>query len=267
MGNGPFETEDEWRQDDSLPAKKSNQLKPAIGLTILFGILFFSLIWSTIGSFKNYRDLNLPVTPFGALRALAGTNQTVHVTGKLLGRPTLKATDGELLAYEQLTIESSVRRTNRRIYNGWVPQNLTLTDGNTEVLIRPDHGVATGYLPIRTIKKALSSQLPAEIAALIDPDTFKKVQVTTGQVVTLWTLAQDEPVSVYGSVVQIGNQLVLQDRQGALSGYIIVTPLAAADLVSQSKRTAIYLALALLIDLTFFVLSLYWLMRVFKTSH
>lgn len=212
------------------------------------GFLFLALIvlvamavgWSMIAAGRTESTLAAaPVTPLSELASMAGTGTRVRVEATAVGEPSLTAPSGEELALQYVRIQHTEGSGDDEEtvvdYEYVAPVELVVSDGAEFVRVRAA-GVDPRFLVKQTDARLnRDGALPPEVAAQLDP-IFSDVPAVPGGEITVWTIAKDAPVTIYGTVVMDQGMPVLQAADDGV--FFVVSPLPIEQIVAQAATSS-----------------------------
>lgn len=219
-----------------------NVIGRVIGLmaVAVFMIIGMAAGWDMITAGRTESTLAAaPVTSLSELAAVAGTGTRVRVQATAIGEPGLRTSSGEELALQYVRVQHTEGSGDDEEtvvdYEYVAPVELVVSDGAEFVRVRAQ-GVDPRFLAKQADARLdRDGALPPEVAAQLDP-IFSDVPAVPGGEITIWTIAKDAPVTIYGTVVMDQGMPVLQAAEDGV--FFVVSPLPFDEIVAQAASSS-----------------------------
>lgn len=200
-------------QESDFRADKAAGSRGVIVLAI--GIITFIVgaAGLCMGLGETSKQNSVPTAQISELSQWVGNGKEVRVTGKAVDSVLSKG--GDKLAFEQVKAETGESQV---VYEGWIPDDITLTDGKTNVVVRcTDTDVSYMHVAKGTLETD-GTLNPEKLQSIVVKDLYDEINKHAQEhpSVSAWYIRADEPISVIGAVSKEGNNLVLKSQSGSM---------------------------------------------------
>lgn len=189
---------------------------------LLLLLLLFGL--SALLAGRSYGKLHNATRQTIAQIAALPDETSVRLEGQLKAAVPTRATNGQMVAVQKLLVErlegrfvgSRFSSTRKLLYLQGTPSALTLQDGTSRIAIEMPSMWRGDAIFLPAVEGVVSDdgQIPPQIKLRLAPALKNLPASQSGQTWTLWTLAQDAPVTLYGQVRHRGGRAVIGNIKG-----------------------------------------------------